>query len=42
MLVVDDGGRKDWAAVGDLIAHETQNAGMSGIIIWGLNRDTDE
>jgi len=42
VLVVDDGGNKDWAAVGDLIAHETQDAGMSGIIIWGLNRDTDE
>ena len=42
VLVVDDGGRTDWAAVGDLMAHETKNAGMSGIVIWGLNRDTEE
>lgn len=42
VLVVDDSGRTDRAAVGDLMARETQNAGMSGIIIWGLNRDTAE
>lgn len=42
VLVVDDGGRTDRAAVGDLMAREAQNAGMSGIVIWGLNRDTAE
>jgi len=40
VLVVDNGGRRDEACVGDLIALEAQDAGLSGIVIWGLHRDT--
>lgn len=40
VLVVDNGGRVDEACVGDLVALEAMNAGLSGILIWGLNRDS--
>jgi regulator of RNase E activity RraA len=40
VLVVDNGGRLDESCVGDLIALEAQAAGMRGIVIWGLHRDT--
>jgi regulator of RNase E activity RraA len=40
VLVVDNGGRVDEACVGDLVALEAQAAGLSGIVIWGLHRDT--
>jgi regulator of RNase E activity RraA len=40
VLVVDNAGRIDEACVGDLIALEAQAAGLSGIVIWGLHRDT--
>ena len=39
-LVVDNGGRLDEACVGDLVALEAQTAGMEGMVIWGLHRDT--
>lgn len=42
VLVVDNGGREDEACVGDLIALEAQRAGLVGIVIWGLHRDTGE
>jgi len=42
VLVVDNGGRLDEACVGDLITLEVQKAGLHGIVIWGLHRDTDE
>lgn len=42
VLVVDNGGRLDEACVGDLVAIEVQKAGLQGIVIWGLHRDTDE
>lgn len=42
VLVVDNDGRHDEACVGDLIALETKQAGLSGIVIWGLHRDTAE
>jgi len=35
-------GRDDEACVGDLITLEARNAGLSGIVIWGLHRDTSE
>ncbi|MDV4169577.1 hypothetical protein [Rhodovulum sp. FJ3] len=42
VLVVDNGGREDEACVGDLVTLEASNAGLAGILIWGLHRDTDE
>jgi regulator of RNase E activity RraA len=40
VLVVDDGGRENESCAGDLVAIEAQTAGLSGIVIWGLHRDT--
>lgn len=40
VLVVDNGGRLDEACVGDLVALEVAQAGLAGIVIWGLHRDT--
>ncbi|PJJ71338.1 regulator of RNase E activity RraA [Diaminobutyricimonas aerilata] len=40
VLVVDSGGRLDEACVGDLLALEAREAGLAGIVIWGLHRDT--
>jgi regulator of RNase E activity RraA len=40
VLVVDNGGRLDEACVGDLVALEAQAAGIEGMVIWGLHRDT--
>ena len=40
VLVVDNRGRLDESCVGDLVALEAKGAGLSGILIWGLNRDT--
>jgi 4-hydroxy-4-methyl-2-oxoglutarate aldolase len=40
VLTVDNGGRLDESCVGDLVALEAQGAGLEGIVIWGLHRDT--
>ncbi|GAA2042460.1 demethylmenaquinone methyltransferase [Agromyces tropicus] len=40
VLVVDDDGRRDEACVGDLVALEAREAGLAGIVIWGLHRDS--
>lgn len=40
LLVVDDGGRADRACVGDLVVLEAQQAGLAGVVVWGLHRDT--
>ena len=42
VLVVDNSGRDDEACVGDLVALEARDAGLAGIVIWGLHRDTAE
>lgn len=42
VLVVDNQGRLDEACVGDLMALEAAGAGLAGIVIWGLHRDTAE
>lgn len=40
VLVVDNGGRRDEACVGDLMLLEAREAGLAGAVIWGLHRDT--
>ncbi|KXK61711.1 dimethylmenaquinone methyltransferase [Micromonospora rosaria] len=40
VLVVDNGGRLDEACVGDLVVLEAQVAGLAGLVVWGLHRDT--
>ena len=42
VLVIDNGGRTDEACIGDLVALEAQAAGLAGIVVWGLHRDTAE
>jgi len=42
VLVIDNGGRLDEACIGDLVALEAMGAGLGGMVVWGLHRDTDE
>lgn len=42
ILVIDNLGRQDEACIGDLVVLEAKSAGLSGILVWGLHRDTDE
>ncbi len=42
VLVIDNGGRTDEACIGDLIAVEAQAAGLAGLVVWGLHRDSAE
>jgi regulator of RNase E activity RraA len=42
VLVVDNGGRLDESCVGDLVTLEAQAAGLAGMVVWGLHRDTVE
>jgi 4-hydroxy-4-methyl-2-oxoglutarate aldolase len=42
VLVVDNGGRTDEACVGDLTVLEARAAGLAGMVVWGLHRDTAE
>src|SRR5205807_1086627 len=42
VLVIDNSGRRDEACVGDLVVLEAKLAGLAGMIIWGLHRDTQE
>jgi regulator of RNase E activity RraA len=40
VLVVDNAGRQDESCVGDLVVLEAQGAGLQGLVVWGLHRDT--
>ncbi|WP_112249065.1 RraA family protein [Kribbella monticola] len=40
VLVVDNAARRDEACAGDLVAAEAKAAGLSGLVLWGLHRDT--
>lgn len=40
VLVVDNAGRRDEACVGDLAVLEAEAAGVAGLVVWGLHRDT--
>src|SRR5690242_17885635 len=40
VLVIDNGGRLDESCVGDLVVLEGSQAGLDGIVVWGLHRDT--
>lgn len=42
VLVADNRGRTDEACIGDLVTLEAARAGLAGIVIWGLNRDSAE
>lgn len=42
VLVIDNGGRTDEACIGDLTVIEAREAGLAGLLVWGLHRDTDE
>ncbi len=42
VLVIDNGGRMDEACIGDLAVLEAEAAGLAGVVVWGLHRDTAE
>jgi regulator of RNase E activity RraA len=42
VLVIDNANRTDEACIGDLTVIEAATAGIAGVVLWGLHRDTAE
>jgi len=42
VLVIDNDGRRDEGCIGDLTVLEATAAGLAGLVVWGLHRDTAE
>lgn len=42
VMVIDNQGRADEACIGDLTVLEAQASGLTGLLVWGLHRDTTE
>jgi 4-hydroxy-4-methyl-2-oxoglutarate aldolase len=42
VLVIDNQGRMDEGCIGDLTTLEAQACGLTGIVVWGVHRDTVE
>jgi regulator of RNase E activity RraA len=42
VLVIDNRGRRDEGCIGDLSGLEIRDAGIAGVIVWGLHRDSRE
>ena len=42
ILVIDNAGRRDEGCIGDLSGLEIRDAGVAGVVVWGLHRDSRE